>query len=130
MTSRTSRWLPGRAPRRNGYSMIELIGCLALLSLLLGCFYATLQATNHLERVYSDETAAVVVLASARERLMASPNPTPETAAAILADEARRSGLASRDDLTPRSFSSKPGVVTLSIQRPGGKPLASLEVRL
>ena len=82
-----------------GFSTIEIATAIAILGAVATTFFMTLGRLEQLERRYTRETHAVLVLGNARERLRAT-NSDAQRAEHVLREELRRSPLATRSAVT------------------------------
>jgi len=115
------------APDASGFTIVELVGAMAILFLLTGCFYASLNGVRRLEQVYWNETRAVVVLNNVLERVRVERNVQEQRVAAILREEFAQSGLPIHTQPATQRDSGR-GTITIGILKDNGKPLAQMDV--
>jgi hypothetical protein len=115
------------ARRRDGFTIVELVGAMAILFLLMGCFYASLNGVRRLERVYWSETRAVVVLNNVLERARVERGAPEQRVADVLREEFSQSELPISAQAAVRRDPVR-GTMTLGILKDNGKPLAQMDV--
>lgn len=116
-----------RKNQLGGFTLTEVIGATAILFLLLGCFYAALNAVHRLERLYWNETRAVVVLNNVLEQVRAERTSDLQRVSSLLRDEFTLSGLSENAKLAIQCEPAN-GKVAACIVRENGRPLAMVEI--
>ena len=121
-----------RRPSRpsGGFTIPELVGAIAILFILTGCFYASLNNVLRFADACGDETKAVVVLNNTLERAAAAGAASPDGVSRILKDELRKSGLGGTNDVADVCETRDGGGGwVIGLRRGNGKTLAQVEVK-
>ena len=118
----------GMQPGKQGFTLVELIAALCVLTLLASCFYVSLDGVHRLQAAVETERNAIVVLGNLVERLEHERIKDYPKVKLIFEDEFRKSSLAGKDKVTPYCQAGD-GVIIVRLVTEDGKILAGLELK-
>lgn len=110
-----------------GFTTLELVVAMGMLSLLFAAFFATLRSVCALEERCALETRAVIVLQNTVERLAADDAPSLSAAQELLADEFGKSDLPRLGGMAAVCRLVE-GRAKAEIRRADGRPVAAVEI--
>ncbi len=114
-------------PKLHGFTIIELITSIAILTVLITSFAASLRGIMALENNYGKETSAIILVGNAMQRMAASEQRGPDALRATCDSELKKNILLDPADTTI-STTEKDGVPHLTIGTRRGTPLVEIEL--
>jgi len=117
-----------RRTRERGFTLIELVGGLAMLGMLFGFFYPALRGVRDAQRVFERESCAVIVMANVLERIEAAGARDTASVRRVFREEFAASPLAACSGVRAMERETDAGCV-LVIRRANDAVLARLEIQ-
>ena len=113
---------------RQNYTMLELVAALAVMALLTTCFFASLRSLVDMDKAFSAESRAILVLDNTLERAEFLKSPSSDELKRLFDSEYGKSPLKA-DDSIRKSFDYAEGEAHFRILKANGKPLAEVKVK-
>ena len=114
-------------PKRSGFTLIELVASIGILTILIASFAASLRGIMTLENNYAKETSAIILVGNAMQRMAAADQTGPEPLRSLCEAELQRNILLDPADTTITT-TDKDGKARLTIGTSTGTPLVEIEL--
>jgi len=111
------------------YFMVEIIMALALLALLAACFAASLRVVDKMDRLFSAETRALMVVDNTVERLSHLSGYDAERIRTIFLDECRAGDITGRNGRLRPLFTAEPGTACMVLLQANDKPMIEVKIK-